>query len=58
MVNDFGAKVTATNSEGEIVEAETEGIILDIDPYLFHTNHLAIIGAPQLPYATPWACTD
>lgn len=58
VVNDFGASVTATNSEGIIVYAETEGVILDIDPYGTHKDHLAIIGAPELPYATPWACTD
>jgi hypothetical protein len=58
VINDRGAKVKAITSEGEIIYAETVGVTLDIDPYGTPEDHLAIIGAPQLPYATPWACND
>jgi hypothetical protein len=58
VVNDLGAGVTATNSEGLIVYAETEGITIDIDPYEEPNDNIAIIAAPELPYATPWACIN
>ena len=60
-INDEGATVSATKSDGEILTASTEGINLDIDPYGTSENdenndHLAIIDSPQLPYSTPWIC--
>ena len=60
-INDGGATVTATNSDGDTISATTESITLDIDPYGIPENqepndYLAIIAAPQLPYATPWVC--
>jgi len=58
VINDKGAKVTAYNSEGEKISAETIGVALDIDPYGEEDDNLAIIGAPQLPYSTPWACYE
>ncbi len=58
VINDLGAMVTAVTSEGETISAETIGVTLDIDPYGEPNDNLAIIGAPQLPYATPWACNE